>query len=200
MKLSASIKQLLLSNKLYEAQKDIPKDLPLWFSPMAAFPYKYKPTEDASEQKYACFYHYFYARMILESGIGDSKGVGAKFRTEGEYGRPLKAFLSQQKTLEQTTTEILNTSKAAKKVVDDLRKAKQLNTTWNPKAAVEDALRQRLAAASPAKTLLCKLKDLVTFEYITAIEPLIGVTKSGGKNVYGEVLKELADELCAGAV
>ena len=200
MKLSSSIKQLLLSNKLYEAQKDIPKDLPLWFSPMTAFTYKYKPADDAPEQKYACFYHYFYARMILESGIGDTKGIGAKFRTEGEYGRPLKAFLGLQKTLEQTTTELLNASKSAKKVVDDLRKTNQLNTAWNPKAAVKDALRQRFATASPAKTLLCKLKDIVEFEYITVIEPLIGITtKTSGKNVYGQVLKELADEFCGGA-
>jgi hypothetical protein len=194
---SKDTKQILLTNKIYETTKDIPKDLPIWLSPMSAFTYIYNPPGDSPEQKFSCFYHYFYARMIMESGDEDVKGIGAQFRVEGKEGRLLKASLSQSSDTDKKTTDIQNASKAAKKIADKLKSDKKLNSAWNPTQVVEDALRQRFTAKSDGKDLLCKLDGLVNFEYVTAIEPLIGKTSTGkGTNVYGEVLQQLAPDLC----
>lgn len=201
MKVTTNNIQLLLTNKVYETQKDIPKDISLWLSPMGAFTYTYKPTPDSSEQKFSCFYHYFYARMIMEAGIDEEvKGTSSKFKSGGEYGLGLKAKLGMaSSTIAQKTADIYTASKAAKKVIDDLKKKNKLNPIWNPEQVVEDALRQRFASKSNGKDLLCKLNELVNFEYVTALEPMIGTLPTGkGTNVYGKVLQRLAaDELCS---
>ena len=139
--------------------------------------------------------------MIMEAVIDEEvKGTSSKFKSGGEYGLGLKAKLGMaSSTIAQKTTDIYTASKAAKKVIDDLKKKNKLNPIWNPEQVVEDALRQRFASKSNGKDLLCKLNGLVNFEYVTALEPMIGTLPTGkGTNVYGKVLQRLAaDELCS---
>jgi hypothetical protein len=178
----------------YKTDKDIPKDISTWLSPMGAFTYTYLPTPEASIQKFSCFYHYFYARYIQEAGDDAIKGIASKFTSDGDFGRVLKAALKVSPTIEKQVAAIVNASKAAKKEIDKLK----LSTAWRPQEAVADALRQRFATKSNGKNLLCSLNGLVDFTYLTTFEPMIGVTRDGkGTNVYGDILQQLAEEeLC----
>lgn len=197
----AQSKFVLIQNGIYKDEASIPGDLAVWLSPMNNFTYKYTPPGGA-EQRFSCFYYYFYARFLQEAGSDDIKAQGTRFATSGQYGNKLKGQLAiAGSATDKVTPIIIRASIAAKKEVDKLVKDKTLNA-WNIEQAVEDALRQRLDKEKKSFELLCGLNKAADFEYLTAFEPMLGLlvsekAKEKGTNVYGKVLKRLADELCA---
>ncbi len=192
--------KLLLSgeDKLYAKEEDIPKDIQTFLSPMRNLTY----THDGV--RYPSFYAYLYGRMLKEAGTGAVQAFAQKFETGGELARQLKSSLDTKTTMKLKHGVLFQDSDKSKKIVDKLlldEDQVDIRNMWDVKTAIRDALRQRfeMPTEAAAKKLLCYLAPRVAFEYRTSIDPTIGILGRGGKNVYGEVLQSLAEELCGSA-
>lgn len=179
---------------------DVPADFNTLLSPMGAFTYTYSH-EDGQEQ-YPCFYYYYYARKLNESGATQAvKDLRKEFSIVGTKGKELYRKLTS--TIATPTSKLKDIGTASLNISKMIRSIPTTDfTVWDPSPAVYDALKERFTDTNQvlANKVLCFMSKKYNFKYSTTIEPAIGMDKSTGTNLYGNVLNRVAEELCGGAV